>query len=209
MATARQLHNVPATVDITIPASGTIPDSEGFLWAADGTNVQWTNNMTEEVQIVFTTSEFSSIAILPGNTSTAISASATAINYQLENGSGSPINNNEVPYAIQWGQDGVMEVSVTANSIEFTVSVPASESLDETGNIQFTADAEYKVQWTNSAGNPVTAWSPQPSIIYPTPPGGVNPNPVQEAVPGAPSPVYCTFASANNVPGKITVHIGS
>jgi hypothetical protein len=208
MATARQLHNIPATVDIAIPASGTIPDSEGFLWAADDTNVQWTNNMTEEVQIVFTTSEFSPIVIQPGNTSNAISASSTSVNYQLENSSGSPINNNTVPYAIQWGEDGVLQVSVTANSAEFTVSVPASPSLAETGNIQFTVDAEYKVQWANSAGNPVTAWSPQPSILYPTPLGGENPNPVQEAVLGAPTPVSCSFASANNVPGKITVHIG-
>jgi hypothetical protein len=208
MATARQLHNLPATVDIAIPASGTIPDSEGFLWAADDTNVQWTNNMTEEVQIVFATSEFSPIVIQPGNTSDAISTSATAVNYQLENSSGSPINNNTVPYAIQWGEDGVLQVSASVNSAEIIVSVPAAASLAETGNIQFTVDADYTVTWTNSAGQPVTAWSPQPTELKPTPKGGENPNPVQEAVLNAPTPVYCAFSAVVGVPGKTTVHIG-
>ncbi len=206
MATARRLHNLAATIEITISSNGTISNSEGYLWTANGNDIEWQNDMSSEVQIVFS-STFDTIVIQAGGNSSGstVSGSQSAVNYVIEDANGTQISG---PYAIQWGQQGALQVSVTVDSPEFTAAVPASAGLTTTGNLQFTADADYEVNWTNSAGQPVTAWTPQPTEIYPTPPGGVNPNPIQEAVPGAPTPVYCTFASANNVPGKGGVRIG-
>jgi hypothetical protein len=207
MATARHLHHdhVGATEEITIPASGTIPDSEGFLLVADGTNIEWTNDMTEEVQIVFTIGGLSTI-IVPGNGGVGgpISESELAVNYQLEDASGNKING---PYCVQWGE-GALQVSVTTNTTAFTVAVPASPSLASTGNLQFTADADYDVKWKDNAGN-TTVWSPQPAEITP-PQGGINPNEPQGALTTAVSPATCQFTpSPNDVPGKVTVLIGS
>ena len=107
------------------------------------------------------------------------------------------------PYAIQWG-NGVLAIGVTASTGPFTIAVPPN-----VGNIQFTSDAQYSIAWTAGNGNAVTVWSQQPGTINPTPQGGQNPNPVQQARPGATSPVTCTFTNPPNVPSKGTVHIGS
>lgn len=206
MATARQLHDVAETIEITISSNGTISGSQGYLWTANGNNVEWQNDMTDDVQIVFS-STFDTITVPGGNgLSSTINASKMAVNYTLADGDGNPLPGG--PYSIQWGQQGALQVTVSEDSAEFTAAVPASSGLTTTGNLQFTADAEYDVSWANANGQPVTAWTPQPTRIYPTPPGGINPNPIQQAVPGAPTPVTCTFGAAVNVPGKGTVLIG-
>jgi hypothetical protein len=207
MATARQLNNLPATVNITIPASGIIPNSQGFLWVDDDTSIEWTNNTTEEVQIVFTIGGLDTI-IIPGNGGVGgpISASEAAVNYQLEDANGNPISSVPYRYCVQWG-DGALQVSVSANSLAFNVSVPASVSLATTGNLQFTSDAEYGVNWKDNAGK-TTVWSPQPADIE-AEQNGINPNDPQGALTTAASPATCTFTAAGiDVPGKGTVYIG-
>jgi hypothetical protein len=208
MATARQLNNLAATVDITIPSDGIIPDSQGFLLVDDDTNIEWTNNMTGDVQIVFKIGAINTIPVSGnGGTSGTISESEVAVNYQLEDANSNFISG---PYSVQWG-NGVLPITVSADSLPFIVAVPAYASLAMTGKIQFTTlDTPYTVKWFNSAGQPVNPWTPVVSTINPTPPGGMNPNSVQEAVPGAPTPVTCEFGpSPVGVPGNGTVRIGS
>ena len=205
MATARRLHDLAATIELTISSNGTISNSQGYLWTANGNNIEWQNDMTNNVQIVFG-STFNTIVVPGGGgTSSTVSGSQFAVNYVVEDMNGNKLSG---PYAIQWGQQGALQVSVTANSGDFTAAVPASAGLTTTGNLQFTVDAEYDVTWTKANGQAATAWTPQPAKLYPTPLGGMNPNPIQQAVPGAPTPVTCTFSQANNVPGKGSVHIG-
>jgi hypothetical protein len=201
MATARQLHPLGATIDITISPSGTVSDTQGFLQVTDSTDIEWDNTGSVQYDIVFTIGNLPTLAAPARGTAGPITGSEIAVNYVIKN------HNTGVqtggPYAIQWG-NGVLAISVTASSPPFTVAVPAN-----VGNIQFTTDAAYNIAWADGNGKSVTVWSKQPASISPTPVGGSNPNPVQQAKPGATTPVNCTFSIHLDVPGKGTVKIGS
>jgi hypothetical protein len=191
MATAHKIHRLQNTVDITISPSGTISNAQGYLAVADDTEIEWDNTGAQQFTIVFTIGMDNASITIPGHTTTApISSSETAVNYVVKNAAGVQVGG---PYCIQWG-DGVLGISVTSNSPDFTIAIPP-----DVGNIQFTSDAKYGIGWSANG-----VWSTQPSDVYPTPPG----NPIQTARPGATTPVTCTFEAAANVPGKGTVHIG-
>jgi len=191
MATAHKINRLQSTVDITISPSGTISNAQGYLAVDDDTQISWENTGTQQLNIVFTIGMNNGSISVPGHNTTApISNSETAVNYVIKNAAGIQLSG---PYCIQWG-NGVLGISVTANSQAFTVAVPAN-----VGNIQFTSDAEYEISWS------ANVWSPQPPKVYPAPTG----NSIQTARPGATSPVTCSFFNANNVPGNGGVHIGS
>jgi hypothetical protein len=191
MATAHKINRLQNTVDITISPTGTISNAQGYLAVADDTEIAWDNTGTQEFFIVFTIGMGNESISVPSRTTTApISNSETAVNYVIKNAAGIQLSG---PYCIQWG-NGVLGISVTANSQAFTIAVPAN-----VGNIQFTSDAEYEISWS------ANVWSPQPPKVHPAPTG----NSIQTARPGATSPVTCNFFNANNVPGNGTVHIGS
>ena len=207
MATARHLHRLGATIDITIPANGVIPDSQGFLWVADGTDIEWTNETSGEVQIVFTIGAINNITVGNGLTSNPISESEIAVNYVLEDANGNPLSDNI--YCIQWG-NGVLPISVSANSAPFVVAVPAYASLAATGKIQFSADANYTIKWYDENNIQVSPWTPAATEVYKTNPNQPNPNKIEQAVLNAPTPVTCEFTPYPfNVPGGGKVLIGS
>lgn len=195
MATARNLHRLGATVDIDISATGTISDAQGFLAVGDDTQIVWKNTGTPAYCVAFTIGFDNESILIPGHTtSAAISDAEAAVNYIITTPSGTKVSG---PYCIQWGE-GVLPVGVSATTPVFTIAVPA-----DVGNIQFSSDAEYGITWS------ATAWSTQPPTVYPPGGNGQNPNPVQTAVAGATTPVYCGFNGAANVPGRGTVLIGS
>jgi len=191
MATARQNHRLNATIDITISPGGTVSGSQAYQQVPDGTQIEFTNNATSPVVLVFLNNSFSQITIQPRQTSSPISSSDVTINYSVQ------INGHTTggPYAIQWG-NGALAVSVTASSSAFTVAVPVG------GYIQFTSDDAYDVAWTEGV-TPVTVWSPQPAAV------SAGENGEQQARPGVSATVTCAFTSSANLPGKGTVKIGS
>lgn len=194
MAAARELPHIGQAVQITISPSGTISNAQGYLAVGDATEIQFDNTGATEVVIAFSANAFPPINDPGGTITSPISASATAVNYLIKNLAGRVLGG---PYAIQWG-NGVLQISVSANSQAFNVAVPLT-----VGKIQFTTDAKYSIGWSGNG-----LWSPQPAYIYPTPPGQPNPNPVQQARPGVNGPVTCTFGPGN-VPQGGTVHVGS
>lgn len=200
MATARPLPESNVLIDVTISSNGTVSNAQGYLGVADGTQIEFSNAGSSPVLIEFTPGTFSQIQLPGQSNSSPISSSEQSVNYLIKGNGGEILGG---PYAIQWG-NGVLPIRVSANSGPFTAAIPAG-----VGKVRFVADADYNIAWSDGNGNPVTVWSPQPSEIYPTPPGQQNPNPVQIVVANAPSPVTCTFTDANNVPQKGTVHVGS
>ena len=200
MATARQFPGSDVLIDITISANGTVPNAQGYLGVGDGTQIEFSNAGSAAVLIEFTPGTFSQIQLPSQSNSSPISSSEQSVNYLIKGGGGQILGG---PYAIQWG-NGALPIRISANGGPFTIAIPAG-----VGKIRFVADADYDVAWSDGNGNAVTVWSPQPSEIYPTPPGQQNPNPVQIVLPNAPSPVICTFTNADNVPQKGTVHVGS
>jgi hypothetical protein len=197
MAAAEKLHDLLNAVSITVAPGGTISNSQGYLWVPDNSNVSWNNTGASQFDIVFTIGGLAPIHLGGRGSSAPIANSEFAVNYVVQQ-NGITVSG---PYCIQWG-NGALQVSVTANGGAFTVAVPATLAGQDTGNLQFTSDADYLVGWSKNV------WSPEPPEIYPTPVGGQNPNPVQRALAGAASPVICTFGPGN-VPQNGTVHIGS
>ncbi|HKH98818.1 MAG TPA: hypothetical protein VJ999_06890 [Candidatus Sulfotelmatobacter sp.] len=198
MATARQ--HVFDTIDLTISPSGTVSAAQAYLQIPDNTGIQFKSSAPFGLNLVFSSSPPGTVPV-PANGSNAnpITESEVTLNYVIKRQDNGMQTGG--PYAIQWGQ-GPLAISVTASSPSFTIAVP------QQGYIQFTADSDYNITWEDGNGHPVTVWFQQPGEISPTPPGGPNPNPVQQAKPGV-ATVYCTFAVALNVPGKGTVKIGS
>jgi len=192
MATAMKLPHMQNTINIPIAPGGTI-SNQGYLWVADNTSITWSNSSPTEFDIVVTIGGSQTIRVPARSTSASISASGSAINYVVQQ------NGRQVagPYCIQWG-NGALQVSVSANSAEFSIAVPTTTP-SFTGNIQFLSDAEYQISWS------ANVWAPQPANIYPTPPG----NPVQQARLGSNGPVSCSFSGLAKVPAKGTVHVGS
>lgn len=197
----RHAHRLQNSMDIPIASDGTISGGEGYLWVADATDIQWDNSAgTVQYDIIFTIGNMANQSAPPRQKSGTVTASGISVNYVIQNHT--TRRQTGGPYCIQWG-NGVLGISVYANSNAFEIAVPATTNLYQ-ANIQFTSDDEYSILWTHNGQPAPNVWITQPPDVYATPPGNV----VQHAALGAQGPYVCTFGNAVNVPQKGTVHIG-
>jgi hypothetical protein len=186
MATARQFFNSP--IDIPISATGSIPLGDQNLQVANNVSIEFTNNATFPVNLVFT-SQFGTINVLAGQSSAAITGSTLMVNYTIYNG----LNNQPIggPYSIQWGL-GVLQISISSG-----VPTPQNITIAKQAKIQFTSDAAYPITW-----NPTNSFSPDPSPLT------VGLNGAQAAV-AAGQTVSYEFGTPGGVVRGGTVKVGS
>ena len=197
MATARHLHPLGSPVDITISPSGTISNAQGFQSVIDGTQIEFDNTATFDVNLVFT-AVFGTISAPKQKTTNSISASEVGVSFVVQRADNGAQTGG--PYAIQWG-NGALEVSIASSAPNNDpVAVPLL------GNIHYTAaDSNYTIVWKDKNNNTVTIWNQQASKINKSP----TTNPVQKALPQANGPYTYTLTAVNLAVGKGTVHVGS
>jgi hypothetical protein len=149
MATAKYELNNP--VEVMIQPGGTVPLADENLQVPDNTPVEFQNDATFPVNLVFT-SLFGTINVPAGQLSAPVTSSQVTVNYTIYNA----LNNQPTggPYSIQWGQ-GVMAISITGGN-----PTPQNITIAKGAQIQFTSDAVYPIAWT-----PPNSFTPEPPDV--------------------------------------------
>ena len=195
MSTARRLHlHDDAQWPITIQPDGTVPAANQFMTIGSSDSIDFTNDAPFPVKIVFT-SVFNTINPLPprGNSGPQGGGNplGTTINFTIYNASTGVQTGG--PYAVQFGI-GPLEIRITS----LTPS-PDPIAVPKGGEIQFTTDAGYNINWS------ANAWTPQPATLS----QGLN-SPPQKALPSANGQnLSYTLSLIQGTQGRGTVKIGT
>lgn len=189
-----------ALYDIDIQANGTVITNNN-LKITNSDSIAFRNGAPFPVNIVFT-SVFGPINGLQPNASQAPNGGPplnTTINYTIYNATTGTKTGG--PYCVQFGTGPLVVTIQNLNTSPDPITVPPG------GEIQFVCDAKYSIEWL-SKNAPVTAWNPQPLMLYKN--ANPNPNPVQTALPAVyGQTITYRVANAGLTRGGGTVGIGS
>jgi hypothetical protein len=188
MATARVLPE--AQVEVIISPTGTVTTPD--IGLPVGGSFYFYNNAPFPVQISFT-STFNTINLAAGASSSPITAPGSAnftVNYGIRNN-----NNNQVtggPYGIQFG-NGPMAITIQGGD-----STPGTISIPNGGSVQFTSDAKYNINWSQTGIFSIT------ELVQ-----GVNPVATAQSLPASTSVNYTLSPRLQGTRGGGTVKINS
>ena len=189
-----------ALYEISIQANGTVTTNNN-LKITNSDSIAFRNGAPFPVNIVFT-SVFGPINNLQPTRGQAPNGGPplnTTINYAIYNATTGVQTGG--PYCVQFGTGPLIVTIQNLNTSPDPIAVPPG------GEIQFVCDGKYSIEWLSNSA-PVTAWNPQPLMLYQN--ANPNPNPVQTALPAVyGQTITYRIANVSETRGGGTVGIGS
>ena len=189
-----------ALYEIQIQPNGTVLTNNN-LKVTNSDSIAFRNGAGFPVNIVFTTVFGPINNLAPNGTEVPNGGPAlnTTVNYTIFNATTGAKTGG--PYCVQFGTGPLIITIQSLNTSPDPISVPPG------GEIQFVCDGKYSIEWMSNNA-PVTAWTPQPLLLYAN--ANPNPNPVQTALPAVyGQTITYRIGNATETRGGGTVGIGS
>ena len=197
MSAARHLPD-NALWTIGIQSSGAVPSSEANMKIGSLDTVAFTNGATFPVDIVMTNT-LTSITDLRQGANSGAQGGSTSLNVTLNYTIWNHNTGLQVagPYSIQFG------IGPLPISIESLETAPDPIAVPSGGQIRFTADVKYDIEWKINSVQ-ANVWSPQPLTV------SAGQNQAQTALPGANGKTLTySISDATNTRGGGTVQVGT